>query len=510
LDAFVHGFVAHLPEALCVVGVVCLLGYVYFDVQPRLAHRRYRMTDPERLRRYLERVVATPSLLGPVQKLFARESLAEIYVDKGQHAAAVAQWRGNLQCLSGFWRYTGLFRALEACSRRRLADSLKALGRVDEAAEEHRRAEEWVDRARPDTRGYLIRGELLGRENRYEEAYAEFQRALDLTPASETDARIRCMLHLVLTAQKAARPADCLRWAEEAVALGAKGKLLRVAHRLAGVACGELSRLEEAERHYRNAYDSATADNDRPEMAESLVNLAGCLYKRGELARANEVCVEAAAVDPEGVQRSGGVEREVLRAWGRYDDALASYDDHRKFITYDVPRFNLRMHAVRSLDRARLEAECGRPDDAWKRIQEPLAEFADDARLGIRSQAALSWVLAARGDAGESQRLAASLEPRLAAFERDPGTCRGVLYDLGMAACARGDHPAGIDCWTRYLTLSPDPVYKPNAYYHRGECYRQLGRLEEARADYQAAVSMGIDSHFSRLARQRLGELALS
>jgi tetratricopeptide (TPR) repeat protein len=79
-----------------------------------------------------------------------------------------------------------------------------------------------------------------------------------------------------------------------------------------------------------------------------------------------------------------------------------------------------------------------------------------------------------------------------------------------MAACARGDHPAGIDCWTRYLPLSPDPVYRPDAFYHRGECYRHLGRLDEARADYQAAVAMDIDTHFFQLARRRLSELELS
>jgi tetratricopeptide (TPR) repeat protein len=79
-----------------------------------------------------------------------------------------------------------------------------------------------------------------------------------------------------------------------------------------------------------------------------------------------------------------------------------------------------------------------------------------------------------------------------------------------MAACARGDHEAGIDCWTRYLALCPDPVYQPTARYQRGECHRQLGRLSEARDEYEAAVAMNFDTHFTGLARRRLADLRLS
>jgi tetratricopeptide (TPR) repeat protein len=513
LDALVreYGFALSISIALALGagGVLCLLDYLYFKVLPRFAYRRYRGTDPEWLRRYLEWVVATPSLSGPTRKLFARESLAGIYLQKGQHAEVVAQWQANLKSLSELRRHTEAYRTLEANYRVRFADSLEAIGWVDAAAEERRRAKEWIDRAEPGALRHRTRALLLKEQDRYEEAYAEHQKALELTPASHTDARIRCMVHLLLTAYNAGRPADCLRWAEQAIALGAKGTHLRVTHRMAGLACGELGRLEESEQHIRHAYDAATAEGNRPAMASILASLADCLFKQGQLARASEVCVEAVAIDPKGMSVSRAVQRQVLCAWGRYDDALATFDDDRKSVTFFIPQLERRIRAVRSLDGARMEAACGRVDDAWRHVHEALAELRDDARLGLKCEAALSRVLAARGDADESQRLAASLEPRLAAFERDPGTCRGVLYDLGMAACARDDHPAGIDCWTRYLARSAHPVYQPTAYYHRGECHRHLGRLDDARADYEAAVSMDIDSHFSRLARRRLGELTL-
>jgi tetratricopeptide (TPR) repeat protein len=492
------------------VGVVYLLDFVYFEALPRSAHRRYRGSNPELLRRYLALVVATPSLFSPTRKLFARESLAGIYLERGQHAEVVTQFRANLNSLSGLQESTELYPSLGANYRVRLADSLEALGRADEAEEERRRAEEGVNRAEPDALRHSTRAQLLEGQNRHEEAYAEYQKALDLMPASQFLKRIECMIELVLAASKAGRPADCLRWAEEAIALGAKGTYLRSAHRMAGVACGNLSRLEEAEQHYRQAYDAAAAENNRPDMARILGSLAGCFYRRGKLAEADETAARAAAMDPDAERTSLWVRAMILHARGRYDEALAAMARLPEASPLTIPQHERRVRAACSLDTARMEADCGRADDARRHVHEALAELRDDAKLGFKCQAALSWVLAARGDADESQRLAASLEPRLAAFGRDPSTSRGVLYDLGMAACARGDPSAGIDCWTRYLSLGPDPVYRPDAYYHRGECHRQLGRLDEARSDYQAAVAMDIGTHFSHLALRRLGELALA
>jgi tetratricopeptide (TPR) repeat protein len=511
LDPLLYKLITYgILGALGIFGVVCLLDYVYFEVLPPFAHRRYRATNPERLQRFLECVVATPSLADPIRKLFARESLAGIYLGKGRHAEVVAQFQANLKCLSELGESKELFRTVEANYRVRLANSLEALGRVDEAAEERRRAEEWIDRAPPDALRHRTRANLLREQDRYDEEYAEYQRELDLLPASKTLVRIQCMVRLTLAANRAGRPAESLRWAEEAIALGAKRTHLRSAHRMAGQACSNLGRLEEAEQHYRAAYDVAAALNNQPDMAAILATLAGNLCKRGKLAEASEACARATAMDPEGGRLAVAIQAEIFVSRGRYEDALAAMARHREAAPRFNPRGERRLGAARSLDVARIEAVCGRADDAWRHIHEAVAELSGDPRLGFKCQSTLAWVHAVRGDASESQRLAARLEAELAARERDPGICRYVLYDLAMAAGARGDHAAGVDCWTRYLALQPHPVYQPDALYHRGECCRHLGRLDEARADYQAAVNMDIASHFSRLALQRLGELALS
>src|SRR5262249_40221630 len=159
----------------------------------------------------------------------------------------------------------GDFPALEADIRRRLIDCLEALGRNDEAEVERANAAACVDRAPDDTLRYLTKGTLLERKHQYVEACAAFEKALLLAPVSNLPVRIECMIHLVLACFHAARPVETLRWAEEAIASGAEGKYLRIAHRMAGVACGNLGRLEESEDHCRRAYDAAAALGDNAE-----------------------------------------------------------------------------------------------------------------------------------------------------------------------------------------------------------------------------------------------------
>jgi tetratricopeptide (TPR) repeat protein len=317
------------------------------------------------------------------------------------------------------------------------------------------------------------------------------------------------MMHLVIAACNAGRPADCLRWAEEAIAFGATGRFLVSAHKMAAVACGNLGRLDESEQHYRNAYDALVGAKKTPEMAETLASLANCLRKRGKLIEANETCIKAAAMDPKGRRMSLAVQSQILREWGRYDEALAiraGYKDAGRLV---IPHGERRIIAVWSLDTARIEAECGRGDAAWSHIQDALVVLQKDAKLGLVCEAVCCWALAVRGLADESQSVSSEIETRLGDFERDPKTCRGVLHDLGMAACARGDHHAGIDCWARYLGLRPDPVHQPTAFYKRGECHRELGQHTEAHNDYRAAVAMNLDTYHARLARQRLDGFAL-
>jgi tetratricopeptide (TPR) repeat protein len=494
--------------SLVVIVLIVAVHRLYFIILPQRAIKKYKRADPERLRRYLERVVATPSLIGPAQKLVARGALVGIYLPQGRHAEAEAHCRAELESLARV-RHQVDAPALEADIRRRLADCLDALGETEEADEERRRAEACVARAPDDPLRHLTRGTLLEREHRYDEAREAFEQALALTPESNRPVRIECMVHLVLACFNAGRPAESLRWAEEAIALGAEGRSLRTAHRMAGVACDNLGRLEESEEHFRLAYDVAAAEGNRGAMGEILGNLADIQRKRGKLAEAQEACLKAAATDPKAVRMTLATQYAVLNSWGRFEEALQTLRRYAEAPGLVIPAHERRIQAVIALDMARIEAECGRADDAWVHIQEAVSELGNDAKLGLKCDSVAAWVFAVRGLADDSRRVADQARARLPEFERDPGTCRGVLFDLGMAACARGDHAEGLECWSRYLDLKPDPVYRPTALYFRGECRRNLGDPSAARADFREAVGMEIDTHYARLARRRLGELAL-
>ena len=313
----------------------------------------------------------------------AAHALVDIYLPQGRHAEAAAHCRANLATLEKV-RSVADFASLQADIRRRFADCLEALGQTDEAEDQRRRAEDCIDRAPDDAQRHLIHGMLLERERRHAEACALYERALSMTPVSITQVRIECMIHLVLCCYNAGRPAESLDWAEQAIALGADGKFLRIAHRMAGVACGNLSRLEESEDHYRRAYDVAAAEGDMGEMGQILGSLGSVQRKRGKLVEANEACVKAAAVDPKAIRMAVAVQSQILREWGRFDEALAMLRRYDEGTSIVIPALERRVRATRSLDVSRIEAECGRADDAWVHIQEAISELGSDAKLGLK------------------------------------------------------------------------------------------------------------------------------
>jgi tetratricopeptide (TPR) repeat protein len=500
-----------VPALLIVFGlavVVLSLHPLYFEVLPRRAAGKYGDAAPEWLRRYLERVVATPSLLGRRMKLVPHLLLVNVHLPKCRYAEAAHHCRAALELLSVMspGHYHGW---LEAATRQQLAECLEGLERHDEAAEQLRLAAAGVARSHDSARRYLTEGNLLQQRDRNDESHAAYRKALELTPASDTAGRIECMMHLVLSAERVGRIAECLSWAEQVIALGAEGVTLRDAHRMAGVALAYLGRPEESEGYYRRAYDLAVAAGDTPAAADTLGNLADCLFKRGQLAEAYEAAARAAALHPKGLRMSLIVQSQALKEWGRFEESLALSERYSEGVPLHIPSLERRLLAYLALGASCVEAECGRADDAWRRLQEPLAELGDDAKLGLQAEGAACFILAARGLADESRSAAVRIEARLGDFEGDPATRRTCLYCLARAACTRGDHLAGIDSWTRYLDLGPAPVYYPTAFYFRGECHHQLGQPADARKDYRAAVATDLDTYHARLARRQLGEVTI-
>jgi tetratricopeptide (TPR) repeat protein len=433
----------------------------------------------------------------------------QFYWPKKQYADAIRHGRAILGHRNGSRRAAG-FTSIEAKIRRRLADCLEAIGEIEEAESERRRAAQCLDWAPVDPTHRMTEAAILERENRFEEAIVAYEEALALIPEANSPARVECMSRLVLACYHAGRPGDSLDWAEAVIDLKPRPIYLRSAHRMASIALGNLGRLEESEDHCREAYEVAVAEGKPKAIGEILGSLADIQRKRGKLAEAYEASRKAAEVDPEAQRISIAVQAMVLAQWGRFDEALAMLRQHDKLSPFAIPANERKIRAASALDQSRIEAEAGKADEAWAHIQQAIAELGNDPKLGLKCDAVASWIFAARGLVDDSRHVAAQVEERLPDFEADPSTVRGALYDLGLAAWTRGDYQEGAECWDRYLELDPDPVYRPTAHYIRGECRRLKGNRLGAIADYREALELEIDTHHARLARARLAELLFS
>jgi tetratricopeptide (TPR) repeat protein len=488
------------------LGLALLVGIlahqVYFISLPRRAIRKYQRADPIRLQRYLARVVATPSLLGPAQKLTARSALMQIAQADGRYSEAAAHGREILEHLPKAPHVTG-FTASEARIRYRLADCLEALGQLDEAATERQLAEGCIDRVDDDRSMQILRAKSLQRQYRHDDARQAFEAALALTPDSNIKGRIQCLSELILAYYLAGRPDESLGAAAQIIALGAKGTPLREAHRLAGMISGELGEFDVAEDHLRRAYDLALAEENRGMRGQILAALADLQHKQGKLDEAYETAEGAKNLDPKAIRLAVAVQSAILSIQGRSEEALVTLQHHNENPEFSIPLNERRARAMIALIRARINAEAGKENDAHVAILEASAELGHDAKLGVQCDAVLSWITALQGLARDSRQLADEIEARLPEFDQDQSTRRAILFDLGMAAWARGDFEEGVNCWSRYLEEHPSPVYQPSAFYFRGECFQALGDLAGAKADYDAALALGIGTHHTRLARGR-------
>ena len=160
----------------------------------------------DRQRLILQCVVHTPFFAR--LKILARFLLAVNYQESKQYRAAEALFRAILR--DG---REGDNAWLRPDSRLRLADTIEALGRPEEAAAERKRAAASTGRSRETAGGLRAQAKLLEQAHHYDEAYGVYERALSLAPPKPKVVHLELMSHLTLTAYNAGRPADSLRWA---------------------------------------------------------------------------------------------------------------------------------------------------------------------------------------------------------------------------------------------------------------------------------------------------------
>jgi tetratricopeptide (TPR) repeat protein len=484
------------------VALILLLHRFWFVYLPMRLVDKLARGDKERTQRILEWVMATPSLLGDRLKDVARVKLVRLYLPQRRFT--------DIERLSRAMLRHSQPPSLESDVRQRLADSLEGQGRADEADVERQRAEACLETGHELPLWYISRGKLLEKDDKHAEAYEVYKQGLERVPARNATLRLEFLLKMVLSSFNAGRPDETIRHAEEAIAGGAKDMALSIAHRMAGAACSTLGRLDEAEEHGNVALAMARAKGDQAREAECLVQLANYQKLRGRFSEAYEASTSAAKLSPEAPRQAFMVQADILRAWGRFDEALDALRQARQTTPHGTPAGERRSQAICCLSIAWLEAHMGRTEDAWQHLSEAVTELGSDFKLGLWCDATAAWVFALRGDVDRSAQIAGEVEARLPELAQDRRAQLNALIHLARAAFARGDYAEGVGCWERALELNPDPIERVSVLYYLGECHEHLHDSRAAEAAYREAIAMEIDSHNAQLARQRLAELSRS
>jgi tetratricopeptide (TPR) repeat protein len=469
------------------------LSCIWFVVVPRWSMTLAR-GDRDRRERILRWVVNTPA--PSALNALSRFLLGANTQVGGRYDEAEAIFRSIL-------RDNGkrLDPGFESVVRQHLADTIDALGRSEEATAERERAAAVLVGAEDTFLGLQARGQLLDRQRRYDEAVAAYQRALALSPTWERDLRAQLMMRLVLSTFNAGRPADTLRWAEAVLVFDPDGPMNPMARRMAALACSNLGRLDEAERHLLVGLERS---GDPTHRVESLALLGGYLFRRGDLDGAERTAREAEAILPDRRRTTWTVIAEVERARGHLEAAVRALEHAKTISMGHIPAANRKVDAAIDKSLAIIHAELGHHEVARDLIAGAEAELADDPKQGVIFNASAALVEALAGDRDRALARIESAERGRRAVPQDGRTQVSVLSLLGRAALAV-DEPGRAEVFVReLLDLGPDPVYLPFAWFHLGECRRRLDDESGGVECDAKAASTRFGTRWERLARERL------
>jgi tetratricopeptide (TPR) repeat protein len=432
----------------------------------------------------------------------ARYRLMELYKVRKRYEEAIAQGRLILKS-------SGLKPEFETEVGLEIAVCLDFLGRDQEAEAERMAAEDSLDEDPEDALGWYVRGKTLGSQHRYIEAAAAYEQALECDSPVNPAWRDDLLIRLMLATFNAGRPEETMTWAGRALELGGSESRQYQAHRMAGAACSNLGRREEAEHHRRRACEMAEEGGDPEKISDCLASLADLHRLRGDLDRAESLCLEAESRRPDSARAAASTYAMVLRDRGRLDEALARMEHASRVGVLSLASSERRVQAVLKAWMATCRAELGRLAEAWDDLREAVTNLAHDPKLGLVCEAARIRLLAHQGQREETIRLAEALLTDLGDRTLDPSTQLECLDLVGRALVALGEYERGRACWERFLAIVHPPIAGPTGHYFLGECRWHLGDEPGALDAFRRATAPGIDSHPARLAAQRSREIAL-
>lgn len=485
-----------IPSVLAAWALLEARTHVWLPAQAQVYSGR---GEREKVRETLEEIVRTPSLIRGGAKPGALFQLAWLAIEEGrlEEAAQRCERALELPARPGF----------RALVRQRLADTLETLGRTEQAEEQRRLAAREAAEAPPDAATHLARGRELAQSEKAPEAIAEYEAALGLIPDWNQQHRAEVLVWLALACYQAGRPEQTVERAEQAIALNPGVEVLMTAHSVAGVGCSTLRRLDAAEEHRQKAYDLAVETGNEDRAGNYLASLAAIQRARGLLVEAMQTADRAATTSFKARRQARLVEADCLWAMGRFDAARTCLEQARKAKPHPQVKEERRSQATLALAQGLMEADAGNAEAALRWLQEGAEALRSSPMLCLWHDAGMVHVLALLGREVEARALIAGLEARTASFASDPATLERCWAGMGRALLVLGDAAAARTQWLRVLATPPDPVDRPMGYYFLGESELALGNPAAAYHAYRSAASLGIETRYARLARQRLKEL---
>jgi tetratricopeptide (TPR) repeat protein len=190
----------------------------------------------------------------------------------------------------------------------------------------------------------------------------------------------------------------------------------------------------------------------------------------------------------------------------RIDEAIAEGDDETQRRLLDETEEYYRVSIPRSEpQRRRLRCHALVAEERWSEALAVAADIDRDAvpaaeRAGYDNLVA--WCCAHAGETARAVELArgavdASSDARLRPY---------LLGTLGAALVLDGQHAAAQGPLREALALGGPRSAQAVRHYHLGQSLVALGRFDDARAEWQAAVTIAPKSRWGRRAQQRLAE----
>ena len=408
-------------------------------------------------------------------------------------------------------------RGVEADARYRLSYILDFLGRAEEAAMERERSLAAAAGAVKDPLALMVHGDLLSREQRWEEALIPYTKSLALAATGRTS-----VLKRLARAQYNARHSEGAAASAEGALKGRLAPTERIdMHRLAGNCLARQGLLEEAETHLQQSLALAEEEKDHEEVSDILTDLARVQHRRGQFAEAISMCQRAGTIHSGPLRYHLSVEATCFSCMGQYDQARAVMERYRQGPVYPQPNFERLIQAYGSLSSAWIEAGADCPDAALTHLVQareglrtpststtwPPPPLAREHSTALLCDVTEAYAQAQLGQVEQAQRLAANVEARLPQVEQDRDTRLTVYSFLASAAFKLDDFVESRRLWTLYMDCGPDPIGLPGAYLELGEIALRLGDAEEAQWAFEQAVAPGIDSLDARRAEARLNEM---